>query len=109
MKSTKKLKKKRQTETVENPLPQTCPYCGLEYDDFKTGESFATIKESMYVADADPSKWKYKRRHGVLGRWHDLKQELWRSHIDFHEQGSGPEMEVPIEEDTRPVYSFEEF
>jgi len=92
----------------DNPLPQTCPHCGLEYDDFKTGESFGSIKDSMFVASEDPSRWKYKRRHGVLGRWHDLKQELWRNHIDFHEEGGGPEMEV-ITDDGDTSFDFGEF
>lgn len=101
------MPKKPKQKEVENPLPQTCPYCGMEYDDFRTGETFATIKESMYVSSEDPTRWKYKRRHGVLGRWHDLKQELWRSHIDFHEQGSDPDTEVSKEEDTS--FDFSEF
>jgi hypothetical protein len=66
----------------ENPLPETCEFCGLEYDDFKTGLTFADVRRDMWRAEEDPSQWKYKRRRGVLGAWRGAKQMMWREHLD---------------------------
>jgi hypothetical protein len=30
----------------------------------------------------DPADWKYKRRHTILGKWHQIKQEMWQQHIE---------------------------
>lgn len=30
----------------------------------------------------DTSKWKYKRRRTILGKWHQIKRELWRYHTE---------------------------
>lgn len=59
-----------------------CPNCGLKYKDFRTGETFQTVKDSLWVNSDDPNDWKYKRRHTILGRWHMLKIEMWKSHIE---------------------------
>lgn len=29
----------------------------------------------------DSSAWKYKGRHTVLGKWHQIKLELWEQHL----------------------------
>ena len=92
----------------ENPrhVPDVCPYCGLNYADFKTGQTFATIKESMYVASDVPEKWVYKRRSGVLGRWHELKQSLWADHLAYHEADTG---EAGKEAPDATSFDFSEF
>ena len=59
-----------------------CPKCGLTYKDFRTGETFQSIKDMLWTASEDPSDWKYKRRHTVLGRWHMLKQQMWNDHVE---------------------------
>jgi hypothetical protein len=48
-----------------------------DYDAFRTGLTFATVKRLMFDNHTDRSRWKYKRRHTVLGAWHDLKQQLY--------------------------------
>ena len=60
-----------------------CPYCGLQYRDFRTGETFASIQETLWVGSDDPRDWKYKRRHTVLGRWRMLKMRLWTEHLEY--------------------------
>lgn len=35
----------------------------------------------LWVADNDPSRWRYKRRHTILGLWHDIKRSMWQDHI----------------------------
>lgn len=56
--------------------PQRCT-CGATYRDFRTGETFASIRLMMYVADPDPATWRYKRRRAVLGYWRQYKLGLW--------------------------------
>lgn len=58
-----------------------CQTCGTEYDKFRTGFTFAEVRSMMYVASADPKDWRHKRRHSVLGFWHQLKKELWGYHL----------------------------
>lgn len=58
-----------------------CPICGLKYRDLRTGYSYAEVRMLLWVADPDYSKWKYKRRHTVLGLWHQIKQAEWREHL----------------------------
>jgi hypothetical protein len=53
----------------------------MAYDDFRTGETFATVRQSMRVGTDDPTQWRNKRRRGVLGRWRELKVQLWDWHI----------------------------
>lgn len=62
-------------------LPTTCPDCGLEYDDMRTGLTFADVRQMMFVANPDPSTWRFKRRHGVLGAWHQAKLSMWADHL----------------------------
>lgn len=81
------MKKKRKKKIAENPLPSVCPVCGMEYDDLKTGYTFGAVKDLMWRSAEDPSQWKYKRRHGVLGLWREIKQGLWRDHVEACEQG----------------------
>jgi hypothetical protein len=34
----------------------------------------------------DPRDWRYKRRNTVLGKWCQIKQQLWEEHIYCCEQ-----------------------
>ena len=52
------------------------------YDTFRTGLTFAMVKRMMFDAHEDRSLWKYKRRHTVLGAWHDLKLQLYYQAVD---------------------------
>lgn len=54
--------------------------CGLSYEAFRTGETFGSIRMSMWVDNADSSTWRYKRRGGVLGAWRQLKLRMWAEH-----------------------------
>jgi hypothetical protein len=59
---------------------QTCEFCGLKYRDYKTGLTFSDVRMMLWVGDDDYTRWKYKRRHTVLGLWHSIKLRLWDSH-----------------------------
>lgn len=60
-----------------------CDGCGLRYDDFRTGMSFRQVRRDIIAigTDGKTGKTKYGRRRGVLGFWHELKQQLWEQHV----------------------------
>lgn len=60
----------------------SCPNCGITYDDFRTNLTFAEVKEDMFVSSDSPADWVYKRRHSVLGRWHAIKKTMWQNHLE---------------------------
>ena len=62
-----------------------CPHCGLNYEDLRTGETFASVRQQFWSGNEDPSTWVNKRRHTVLGRWYQIKQSMWREHLDMCE------------------------
>ena len=59
-----------------------CPHCGVKYKDFRTGFSYYDVFLMYWSADSDPNTWKYKRRSTVLGKWHQIKKELWEQHLN---------------------------
>jgi len=59
-----------------------CPCCGIQYDDFRTGLTFADVRGMLWVESENSEDWKYKRRHTVLGLWHSIKLAQWDTHID---------------------------
>ena len=65
-----------------------CPYCQIQYDDFRTGENFQSIVDIMWSSSEDPTEWRHKRRHSVLGFWRELKLKLWREHLEMCEEAS---------------------
>lgn len=71
----------------DNPHESTCDVCGMEYDDFRTGETFQSVLDDMWSGSEDPEDWNYKGRHSVLGRWHQIKQSDWRDHLKECEEG----------------------
>lgn len=62
---------------------EPCPVCGIEYSDFRTGLNYKEVYSLLWTDDDDPSTWKYKRRHTVLGKWHQIKLELWDEHVRY--------------------------
>lgn len=51
--------------------------CGESYERFRTGLTFAAVKQLMYVGGDDPTQWRHKGRRQVLGYWTELKRQLW--------------------------------
>ena len=60
---------------------ETCERCGMRYGDLDTGLTFAEVQQMLWSPDPDPSTWRHKGRHTVLGMWHQLKGELWIEHL----------------------------
>jgi protein-arginine kinase activator protein McsA len=52
----------------------TCPTCGINYQDFRTGMTFEEVYYIIYNR-------KHKRRHGVLGKWREIKIEMFNQHM----------------------------
>jgi hypothetical protein len=59
-----------------------CPNCGIAYNDFRTGFTFADIVAMLWRPEHDPSQWVHKRRNTILGKWHQIKLELWEHHLN---------------------------
>lgn len=65
-----------------------CPVCGFKYKNLKTGFKFEDIHQMLWVGTPDYSQWKYKRRHTVLGLWHQIKMSMWDQHLkecEYHQ------------------------
>lgn len=67
----------------ENPDPPDCPTCGLRYADLKTGLDFGSVQDMLFVSEEDPSKWRHKGRHSVLGLWFEIKRSMWQDHLEM--------------------------
>jgi len=61
--------------------PECCPGCGLKYSAFRTGLTYKEVYDMFWSTSDDPNEWKYKRRSTVLGKWRQVKRELWDRHI----------------------------
>ena len=35
----------------------------------------------LWSPNPDPDTWRYRRRHTVLGKWYQIKQEMWEEHL----------------------------
>jgi len=67
----------------QNPDPADCPRCGLRYSDLKTGLTFQSVKDLLWVESEDTELWRHKRRGSVLGLWHEIKQSMWADHLEM--------------------------
>ena len=65
---------------------EECPHCGLAYADMRTGHTYQSIYEMLWSGNEDPETWVYKRRHTILGKWHQIKLEMWDEHLFMCEQ-----------------------
>jgi hypothetical protein len=54
----------------------------IPYDQFTTGFTFQDIKQMRWTTSEDPRDWRYRRRKGVLGLWHQIKQILYDRYLD---------------------------
>ncbi len=61
---------------------ETCPICRLRYADFRTGHTYQDVYDSFWSTSEDSRDWVHKRRHSILGRWHEWKMELWEKHLE---------------------------
>ena len=59
----------------------TC-LCGLRYEKFRTGLTYREVCSMLWSGSDDPKTWRYRRRHTVLGLWHQLKKGMWSQHVE---------------------------
>lgn len=66
-----------------------CPVCGMRYDAYRIGSSFAALRREIIAIDVDArtGKKKYGRRNGVLGLAHQRKWMAWTNHVEECERG----------------------
>jgi dUTP pyrophosphatase len=74
-------RKNRGTRPRANPR---CPHCGTQYRNLKTGETFYSVSEGLWAEVQDGSRQR-KTIHTVLGRWYEIKQHVWKQHLDYCE------------------------
>lgn len=81
---------------------RTCPVCGVRYAEFRTGLTYQEVFDRLKDFDEVTSKWSYKRRGTVLGKWHQYKKEAWSQHINEciggaeFERGDAYEPPLPV-------------
>ena len=46
----------------------------MRYEDFRTGLTFAEVYYMIWSR-------KWKRRRGVLGKWHEIKQKMYKHYL----------------------------
>ena len=66
-----------------------CPHgCGLTYGKLRTGLRYYDVFLLLMDYSDDSNDWSYKRRNTVLGKWFEIKQQMWKYHCD---EGGCPE------------------
>lgn len=70
----------------EDSSESRCRVCGLTYSQLRTGFTYEEVYQMLWVSSEDPRDWKYKRRHTVLGKWHQIKLEMWDEHVHLCEE-----------------------
>ena len=73
----------------------------VSYEEFHTGFDYMDIYNQMWTASEDQADWVHKGRHQVLGRWHQMKRELYEKYLEEWENG--------WEQDNEFVAESEEF
>lgn len=58
-----------------------CPVCGLQYAELRTGLTFAEVRGFLWSWDPDPRTWGNVTRRTVLGRWREIKLDMWEEHL----------------------------
>lgn len=51
-----------------------------EYKKFRTGFTFKEIRQMLWSYSSNPRDWKHITRHTVLGKWHEIKLEMWNQY-----------------------------
>ena len=57
----------------------------VEYDAFRTGLTYRDVRRMLWSPSTDPTTWRYKRRHTVLGVWRSLKLAMYDEYLARNE------------------------
>lgn len=61
---------------------EKCAECGLTYGKFRTGMTWMDVWIQFWNdSDTPQDQWPRKSRAIILGRWHEMKKELWQKHV----------------------------
>jgi hypothetical protein len=62
---------------------EKCPVCGLTYGNLKTGFTYYDVWLMLWTPSETPTdEWKYKTRGVILGKWHEIKNDYWKRHLE---------------------------
>ncbi len=61
----------------------------VPYEKYKTGLTYDDVYNKLWRDSDDPADWRYKGPSGVLGYWHELKQEMYDDYVRGFEEYSG--------------------
>lgn len=74
----------------------------MEYHELRTGMTYRDVYAMLWSGSDNPEDWRYKRRHTVLGFWHELKLSMWQEHLYMCEKQAEYEAEQAEDEDEVP-------
>ena len=58
----------------------------LSYDQFRTGLTFADVRAMLWSYSDNPKDWpKGVSRHTVLGKWRQIKQDMYAEYLYYLE------------------------
>ena len=62
---------------------EACPSCSITYGRFRTGFTWQDVWMMFWNAQGTPQdEWPRKSRGVILGKWFEIKQDMWRHHVD---------------------------
>lgn len=62
---------------------EECPSCALTYGRFRTGFTWREVWLMFWdPPDTPHDEWQRSSRGLVLGKWFEIKQEMWAHHVD---------------------------
>ena len=68
----------------------------INYNDFRTGYSWQEIRDMMWGDPNDPSTWPLanhkNRRHTVLGKWRQIKLEMYDNYLQGFREPESAEL-----------------
>jgi hypothetical protein len=53
----------------------------VPYEAFRTGLTFREVRAMLWSPSDDPRQWRQKRRSSVLGKWREIKLELYDQYV----------------------------
>lgn len=53
----------------------------VSYEAFRTGLTYRDVYWMLWSADPDPSTWRHKGRGSVLGKWRQMKREMYAYYV----------------------------
>lgn len=53
----------------------------VNYSEFRTGLTYADVYMMLWSGSDDAATWRYERRGTVLGKWRQIKQEMWAEYL----------------------------